>query len=70
MIILIFKTTLISEKDVTRIADGLTQLVGINNWSVDTGDEDKVLRVQALRDITKELTHLLMKSGYTCETLK
>lgn len=68
--ILLFKTNLACNHDVERIANDLTNLTGKNMWSVDVGDEDKVLRVQAEKDITASILYLLNKHGFTCETLK
>jgi len=70
MIILIFKTSIANTRDVDSISEELTKLVGRNNWTVDIGDEDKVLRIQAETDVTNMLTHLLAKRGFTCEILK
>jgi hypothetical protein len=70
MIILIFKTTLFCPFDVAKVSTELTTLVGINNWSVDIGDEDKVLRIKAQRNVSKEVKHLLIQFGYSCEVLK
>ncbi|SFD08707.1 hypothetical protein SAMN05518672_101398 [Chitinophaga sp. CF118] len=70
MEILIFKTTVMNSDDVMVLADGLTHLVGKNNWTIDIEDCDKVLRLQAKIDITTQLEHLLAKHGFYCETLK
>ncbi|SKC52073.1 hypothetical protein [Ohtaekwangia koreensis] len=70
MIILLFKTNLACSHDVDRVTQDLNQLTGKNNWSVDIGDEDKVLRILVNTDVTNEIFHLLNKNGYTCEPLK
>ena len=70
MIVLIFKTTLFCPADVVKVSNGLTELVGMNNWSVDIGDEDKVLRIKAQRDVGDRVKHLLIQFGYSCEVLK
>jgi hypothetical protein len=68
--ILLFKTSLACSHDVERVAAYLTELTGINNWSVDVSDEDKVLRVQTDKDITASILYLLYNHGFSCETLK
>lgn len=68
--ILLFKTDLACSHDVEHIAADLTKLTGKNNWSVDVGDEDKVLRVLADKDITASILYILDNHGFTCETLK
>lgn len=70
MMILIFKTNLLNNKDVNLVAEELTALAGAGNWTVDITDEDKVLRLQVKRDITETLKHLLANHGFTCEILK
>lgn len=68
--ILLFKTDLACSHDVEHIAADLTKLTGKNNWSVDVGDEDKVLRVLADKDITASILYILDNHGFTCEPLK
>ncbi|AYB31946.1 hypothetical protein [Chryseolinea soli] len=70
MIILLFKTTILNSRDVNLVAGGLSLLVGVNNWSVDIGDEDKVLRLKTQRNIAEEVVDLLSKHGFSCEILK
>lgn len=68
--ILLFKTNMACSHDVDRAAADLTKLTGKNNWSVDVGDEDKVLRVLADKDITASILYILDNHGFTCEILK
>lgn len=68
--ILLFKTDLVCSHDVDYIAADLTKITGRNNWSVDIGDEDKVLRVLTEKDITASIRDILHNHGFTCETLK
>jgi hypothetical protein len=68
--ILLFKTDLACSHDVEHIAADLTKITGRNNWSVDIGDEDKVLRVLTEKDITASIQDILYNHGFTCETLK
>lgn len=56
--------------DVAAVADGLTRLVGKNNWTIDIEDCDKVLRVETERDLTADLESFLSKHGFHCCTLK
>lgn len=70
MVILIFKTTLCCPADVVKVSTELNEIVGINNWTVDVGDEDKVLRMKVQRDVSERVRHVLIQFGYSCEVLK
>ena len=56
-------------QDVERLTDGLNNLVGPGNWHVDLPDCDKVLRIQAARDVSAELKVFLERNAFHCEPL-
>ncbi len=66
--ILVFKTS-INEEDLIKIAALLDTHQHIQRWTVDTGDCDKVLRLEVNKTITEEIIKLIQNAGYICEEL-
>jgi hypothetical protein len=66
--ILIFKTN-IQEADIPAIAVVLNAESRITRWSVDCGDVDCVLRIEAQRITTADVIRLVRKAGFHCEEL-
>jgi hypothetical protein len=66
--ILIFKTN-IRETDIPDIAVAMLLEPRVTKWSVDCGDVDRVLRVEAFQLTAMEVIALIQRKGYRCEEL-
>jgi hypothetical protein len=66
--ILIFKTN-IREQDIPDIAVAMLLEPRVTRWSVDCGDVDRVLRVEAYQLTAWEVIALVQRTGYRCEEL-
>jgi ribosomal protein L20A (L18A) len=67
--ILVFKTNILSKKDVKRLEPVMQELAGVKRWSVDLKDIDKVLRIETEELYAQEVIDLLTKVGYFCQEL-
>lgn len=67
--VLVFKTSIAEPKDLLRAGAILAAVPGILNWSVDTEDIDKVLRVESTTLNTQTIINVLSQAGYCCEEL-
>ncbi len=66
---LIFKTNIQSEQALKELDILLHKTTECLNWSVDTEDIDKVLRVNSSTNNTTEIINTLKQAGYICEEL-
>ena len=64
--ILIFFTDILNEAYKGIATTLLNNLEGMTRWSIDLEDIDKVLRVEATRDISTEIVVILTQSGFKC----
>lgn len=69
MNILILKTNLITEEDRLKIKPLLDNNPLIKEWSVDTEDVDKILRVVTPEMNELQLIGLIEQNGYQCYEL-
>jgi hypothetical protein len=69
MEILVFKTNLRFNKDLSKINPLISSEKRIKRWNVDRSDVDKVLRIEAINLLPAEVIHLVNKAGYLCEEL-
>ena len=69
MYTLIFKTNIPSEQALKEIALLMSANSFLLNWSIDTEDIDKVLRVKSTKSNAAEIITALSKAGYSCEEL-
>ena len=67
--ILIFKTNIMDEYDVEKIALLMTEEPRIKKWNIDLQDFDKVLRIEAHHLQEHEVITSIRKAGYRCEEL-
>lgn len=69
MNVLVFKTNIQNQ----RMADCLASILNhpvINDWSVDTEDCDKVLRIETTGNIDEsDIIHMVTNIGIACEVL-
>ena len=70
MKLLIFRTDIESKNSVKSIKSLLNDQSNIINWSIDLEDIDKVLKVEAIENLTeKDISSLINQNGFTCEPL-
>ena len=65
----VFKTNIGSPDAKPLIARSLAPLAGVLRWSVDLGDRDRVLRVEAESVGPAEIIQSLASAGFCCEVL-
>lgn len=71
MNILIFKTDIRTKKKVLALKSILKRYPVILDWSVDTEDIDRVLRVKTIGNINEnDIINLIKPSGFYCEILQ
>lgn len=70
MKLFIFKTDLKNKKKVKVVKPIFNQHPWIIDWSVDTEDEDKVLRIEASENLSEnDIIYLIKIHGFYCEVL-
>jgi hypothetical protein len=67
--VLIFKTNVQLDNDVTKIATLMEREARITRWNIDREDFDKVLRIESRHLNPNEVIDLVRKAGYHCEEL-
>ncbi len=67
--IMVFKTNLRFKKDLNRISATLNKEPRIKIWNVDTGDIDKVLRIESINMGVDDIIKIIKQTGYQCEEL-
>ena len=67
--ILIFKTNIMDDYDVEKIASLMTEEPRIKKWNIDLKDFDKVLRIESQYLREQEVIASIRKAGYHCEEL-
>jgi hypothetical protein len=65
----VFKTNIIDEDDLARIAFILDEDARVLQWNVDRDDVDHVLRVQTDQLDCKQIEDLIKSTGFHCEEL-
>jgi hypothetical protein len=65
----IFKTNISNTTAVSNVGKVFSNITGVEEWSVDLEDVDKVLRVVTSTLSTKEITDLINGAGYSCQEL-
>jgi hypothetical protein len=69
MDVLIFKTSVASPQEVSRIHPLLTSLAEIRQYNFDLEDCDNILRVVSSGIEPQTINHMLQIAGFTCEEL-
>lgn len=62
----VFRTSILQEHDLTKIAVPLDRLIGKGKWTIDMDDEEKVLRAIFPADRQADITTLCKQFGYSC----
>ncbi len=69
MDIFIFRTTIHTANDRLRVAQVFDNLPGVNKWTVDLDDCDRVLRVVCTNLAPSRIERGVQALGYECEEL-
>ena len=69
MDILVFRTNIFSAQTAHPVAKRLDHHQSVARWTIDYGDRDKVLRVEAEGTDPAEITELVASVGFECEEL-
>lgn len=67
--ILVFKTNIHTDMDKHRIKETLSSVKAIEEWSVDTEDIDRVLRVVSYELCPEEIIKTINAIGFNCQEL-
>lgn len=68
--ILVFRTDIKTKKKVKALEPLFNKHPVITDWSVDTGDIDNVLRIEALESLREnEVIRLIRTTGFYCEVM-
>lgn len=67
--VLVFKTNLVSAKDIHRISPLMGDTPGILRWNVDEHDIDNVLRIETSWLLPDDIIRVVTNAGYLCEEL-
>lgn len=67
--ILIFKTNIKEHADVLAVKQLLDVHEHVAQWSIDTGDQDRVLRVVSTSPCAKDIINLIKTKGFACAEL-
>ena len=68
--VLVFKTSVASEKEVRRLSQPLNQLINKNGrWNFDLEDCDNIFRVETERPNAWAIATLFQNLGFLCEEL-
>lgn len=68
MDVFVFKTNINTRSDCRKLAPVFDALTGVAEWSVDTGDCDKVLRVVGTLP-SRTIIDTVRQQGFFCEEL-
>ena len=69
MHILIYKTTVEDFYDQAKVKSFMDRIAGKGKWTIDLGDEDKVLRVEHPTDISPAIIAHFSEKGFFCAPL-
>ncbi|HUP10571.1 MAG TPA: hypothetical protein VM187_00115 [Niastella sp.] len=67
--VLVFKTNLLSAKDIWHISPIMGDTPGILKWNVDEHDVDNVLRIETAWLLPEDIIRVVTAAGYICEEL-
>ncbi|OQP63171.1 hypothetical protein A3860_25105 [Niastella vici] len=67
--VLVFRTNLVSAKDIHRISPLMGETPGILKWNVDQHDIDNVLRIETAWLLPQDIIRVVTHAGYLCEEL-
>ena len=67
--VLVFRTNLVSARDIHRISPLMGDTPGILKWNVDQHDIDNVLRIETAWLLPEDIIRVVANAGYLCEEL-
>lgn len=67
--VLVFKTNLVSARDIHRISPLIGETPGVIRWNVDQHDIDNVLRIETAWLSPEDIIRVVTRAGYLCEEL-
>ncbi|MBP9926064.1 MAG: hypothetical protein KBF45_08715 [Cyclobacteriaceae bacterium] len=67
--VLVFKTTVQSDENISRLTPMLNKLVGDGKWNFDLDDCDRILRIATEGVRPNEAIDLLSNYGFLCQEL-
>jgi len=67
--VLVFRTNLVSARDIHRISPLMGDTPGIIKWNVDQHDIDNVLRIETAWLLPEDIIRVVTNAGYLCEEL-
>ena len=67
--VLVFRTNLVSARDIHRISPLMGDTPGIIRWNVDQHDIDNVLRIETSWLLPEHIIQVVTHAGYLCEEL-
>jgi short-subunit dehydrogenase len=70
MDVYVFRTNILSSETAHPVANRLDTHERVARWTIDFGDRDKVLRVEAERTDPAEIAHLVTSAGFACEEMR
>ena len=70
MDVFVFRTNIPSAETAHPVANRLDHHDRVARWTIDFGDRDKVLRVEAERTDPAEITDLVTSAGFACEEMR
>ncbi|MCD2260031.1 hypothetical protein [Psychroserpens luteolus] len=71
MNIYIFKTNIETKKEADNIKKMLSSALGIRQFSIDLEDIDKVLRIEAHKNLDEsKIINKVISGGFSCEELE
>jgi hypothetical protein len=68
--ILVFRTNVSSNKDISQVESILNSLPSIHEWNFDLDDCDKILRIVASDLLAPDIEALLNVAGIFCQELE
>jgi hypothetical protein len=69
MDIFVFRTNILTAATAYPVANRLDTNERVARWTIDFGDRDKVLRVEADGAGPAEITELVISAGFECEEM-
>ena len=68
-LIAVFRTSLQTKQDVSKLEQGLTSIPRLSSWTVDLDDCNRVLRVVGVCIDINRVQALVQEAGFFCEEL-
>ncbi len=70
MNVLVYRTTVKNNMDISKLQPYIDDIVQDGNWNFDLEDCDKIFRVETNEDLNNSLIFLFNANGYLCEELE